>query len=371
MKVVVYPADQYGCGHHRLIWPGAELIQAGYDVTIVTPKERHLRMEVNSETDAIVDVELPEGTDVVVLQRVTHRYLAEVIPIIRAKGVAVVVDVDDDLSAVHPANPAWRDLHPNRDKLVVQAHGTKPHMHSWHNLTTACKAATLVTATTPALITRYGVRGHGRVLPNYLASHYFGHADVERDDVIGWPASLHSHPDDPAVVGNAIQRLIGEGVQFRVTSSGEGVAEAFSLRRPTDVETLTEQVSLHEWPTALARLMIGIAPLADTRFNAAKSWLKPLELSAVGVPWVASPRAEYTRLHKLGCGLLVDKPKTWYATLRRLTRDRALWEDLSAAGRQVAWDLRLSQHAWKWWEAWSTALDVQRNATAAPIVVAG
>lgn len=366
MKVVVYPADQYGCGHHRLIWPGEELRRAGYDVTIVTPKNRHLRLQVDTETDHIVGVELPEGTDVVVLQRVTHRYLAEVVPIIRAQGVAVVIDVDDDLASIHPSNPAWTDLHPNRDADVVKAKSAKPHMHSWHNLAEACKNATLVTATSLALLQRYAVHRRSRFIPNYLADHYYHPTDATRDDVVCWPASLHSHPDDPSAVGNALQRLVMVGIRFRVASGdAQKVVEAFSLPSEKFVETLAEHVDIRDWPATLARSRVGIAPLADTRFNAAKSWLKPLELSAVGVPWVASPRAEYRRLNELGCGVLAEKPKVWYSVIRRLMRDDEWWTELSEAGLSVANDLRLSNHAWRWWEAWSEALAVERQLTTA------
>lgn len=359
MRVIVYPADQYGCGHHRLIWPAEELIRAGHDVSIVKPKDRHLRLQVN-DADQIVGVDLPADTDVVVLQRVTHRYLAEVIPIIRAKGVAVVVDVDDDLASIHPSNPAWRDLHPNRENLIAKTKSAKPHMHSWHNLAEACKTATLVTTTTPALIKRYASHGRGIVLPNYLARHYFEHRVKSPEPAVVWPASLHSHPDDPSVVGNAVQRLVHDGVRFKVLGSANGVADAFGCDA---VESIEDHIDIEDWPRELARSWIGIAPLANTRFNAAKSWLKPLELAAVGVPWVASPRVEYRRLHELGCGLLADKPKFWYALVRKLTREPTLWADLSDAGRAVARELSLELHAWRWWEAWDHALRLERGLT--------
>jgi hypothetical protein len=357
--VLVYPADATGCGHHRLIWPTEELRRQGHDVAIVRPSERHLRLVVNDETGTVVDVVLPRDVDVVVLQRVTHRYLVQAITALRAKGVAVVVDVDDDLTAVHPSNPAWRALHPRGERATRD--------HTWANLTEACRAATLVTVTTPALLRRYAGHGRGRVLYNYLASHYCDVAHVD-SDLVGWPAALASHPNDPSVVGSAIARLVAEGVRFAVTSEHPGVATAFGLADDRSIEYVGS-IDLPDWPSALTRLGVGIAPLADTRFNAAKSWLKPLELAAVGVPWVASPRVEYRRLHDLGCGVLVDKPKLWYRALRRLVDEPARRAELGLAGREVAASLRLSDHAWRWWEAWSDALTLQRNAPRASTVV--
>jgi hypothetical protein len=314
-------------------------------------------MMLDDRTDEVKHVEAPKDAEVIVLQRVTHRYLAQAVSILRAQGIAVVVDVDDDLSSIHPSNPAWQDLHPNRKQYVQ---GASPHLHSWRYLAHACRDATLVTATTPALLKRYAAHGRGHLLPNYLASHYYG---VTRRDsaLLGWPAALHSHPDDPSAVGNAVARLIGEGTAFRVASVNAGVGAAFGLATDARVGQVLKPVDLLDWPYAVADVGVGIAPLADTQFNAAKSWLKPLEMAAVGVPWVASPRVEYRRLHALGCGLLADKPKVWYRALKDLLTSEARRTELSEAGRAVAETLRLRDHAWRWWEAWSRALDVQQG----------
>src|SRR5205814_6670146 len=114
-------------------------------------------------------------------------------------------------------------------------------------------------------------------------------------------------------------------------------------------------VKIEDWPEAVAGLGIGIAPLADTRFNACKSWLKPLELSALGVPWVASPRIEYARLHKMGAGVLADTPRRWYRELFRLRESESLRRDRAEAGRAVAAQLKLRDNSWRWLEAWQKA----------------
>jgi hypothetical protein len=348
-KVLVYPADSAGCGHFRLIWPGTYASAEGHEVTVLGPKDRDLMLKMNGEQ--VVDV-LDVKADVYVFQRLTHSRMVQAVSILRSKGVAVVVDVDDDLSSIHPRNPAHDAYHPRRG----DSH------HSWDNLKQACRDATLVTVSTPALLDVYARHGRGQVLHNYLPDHYYGFPRTD-SDVIGWPAALQSHPDDPSAVGAAVARLSGTPGAFRVLGDPTGVGAAFGLS--ADPPGLSAPVGQMEWPSAVVELGIGIAPLADTRFNACKSWLKPLEMSSLGVPWVASPRAEYVRLARLGAGVLADNSRRWYKELVRLRESPALRGEQSEAGRQVAETLRLRHHAWRWLEAWDNALRLQRSGQAA------
>lgn len=348
MKVVVSPADRSGCGSFRMIWPGEQLRAAGHDVEVLGPGQKlRLVMERDTVRDVLVEA------DVVVFQRVIHQWMADAIPILRAKGIAVVVDVDDDLTSVHPSNPAWAGMHPSnagrrmRDGSINRV--------SWRNLSAACRAATLVTVSTPALLPVYAAHGRGQVLYNYLPDHYYGLAR-EDSDVIGWPGSYHSHPNDPEVVGGAIARLVDEGAEFVMRGDATGAGAAFGLA----ADPVGGGVPLDEWPRSVAELGLGIAPLADTKFNAAKSWLKPMEMCAAGVPWVASPRAEYRRLHAMGAGVLAERPRAWYRELKRLRESAALRQEMSEAGRAVAAQLRLADNAWRWVEAWGRAYEVQQ-----------
>jgi hypothetical protein len=333
-----------------MIWPGEACAAAGHDVTVVGQDRRTVRLVM--EGDLVKDVLVEQGVDVVVMQRVTHAYMAQAVGVMRSKGIAVVVDVDDDLSSIHPSNPAWGMHHPGNEGKRM---GGQVHRHSWRNLAAACRDATLVTVSTPALLDVYARHGRGHLLPNYLPDMYYGIERVD-SDTIGWPGSYHSHPNDPEAVGGAIARLVDEGAEFVMRGDSSGAGKAFGLA----ADPVGGPVSIEEWPRAVASLGIGIAPLADTRFNAAKSWLKAAELSACGVPWVASPRAEYRRLHAMGAGVLADRPRTWYRELKRLRESAALRAELSQAGRQVAEQLRLRDHAWRWAEAWQMAYEVQQ-----------
>jgi hypothetical protein len=300
-----------------------------------------------------VEALYPRDADVMVFQRVVERDLVDLLLFLGERGVATVVDVDDDLASIDPANPAWASLHPQNR--------TAERDISWRHLNDACRVASMVTVTTPGLAAQYAPHGRARVLPNFLPDHYYGH-DRADNDVIGWPASYFSHPNDPQVTRGAIGRLVAEGTRFKVWGDPEGAGSAFGLREDPEG---TGPVDLRIWPRAIAEIGVGISPLADTRFNSKKSWLKPLELAAVGVPWVASPRAEYERLHRLGCGMLADKPKAWHREVGRLVRDAGWRAELSAAGRAVAEELRLRDHVGLFFEAWQAARDIEVDVRAA------
>lgn len=361
MKVLVYPADETGCGYHRLIWPTEVLRAAGHDVEVVAPRRRELSIQMRRD-GSVAHVDLPPDIDVVVFQRITHGWLANVVDALRERDVAVVIDVDDDLTSIHPGNAAFQALHPSRVGTHDSATG-RPHMHSWNHLTEACKKATLVTVSTPTLLKKYAVHGRGYVLRNYLADHYYGVRHVD-SDTFGWPASLHTHPNDPDALGNAVSRLVSDGFRFGVIGDPTGVGHAFRL----DSDPVgSGVVDLLDWPTAIAHLGVGIIPLADTKFNDAKSWLKGLELSAVGVPWLASPRREYVQLHGLGAGLLVDRPRGWYAQIKRLLVSSSWRTELAERGRVAASELRLRDNAWRWLEAWEHALTIQRGNLVPPL----
>jgi hypothetical protein len=350
VRVQVFPADVYACGHLRMIWPARLLAAAGHDVQVISPEDRKLELRI--EDDHVTDIVMPD-VDVVVLQRVTHRYIAEAVPILRAKGVTVVIDIDDDLNSVHPSNPAYAMMHPKNENKIDPRTGQRHH-HSWHHLTAACRAASLVTTSTPGLINVYARHGRGQVIYNYLPDSYYGH-DRQDSNKIGWPAALVSHPDDPAALGGAVARLVSEGASFSVVGDPTATGRAFGLQ--ADPQGI-QGVGLDGWPDAVATIGIGIAPLADSKFNRSKSWLKPLEMSALGVPWVGSMRPEYVRLNARGAGRIADNPRRWYREIERLLRSPAARQELSAAGLAVAEELRLRDHAWRWYEAWTRARDL-------------
>lgn len=359
MRTYVFPADQTACGYFRLIWPSEELARRGHEIVIVPPNKRDHMIQGSIRNGVMVDVKVPDDADVIVLQRVTHRYLAQAIKLMRQRGIAVIVDMDDDLTCIHPSNPAFNALHPVNGNVD----------HSWQNTLAACDNATLVTVSTPALATRYGRKTPAHVLYNMVPKRML---DVphEDSDVVGWGGAVFSHPTDLQELGPSIAGLLRDGGAFKIAGPIDGVHKALGLPQDAPVGTTGIIEDIYAWPLAINSLGIGVAPLANSRFNNAKSWLKMAEYAAVGVPCVGSPREEYKRLHRKGVGLMAKNPTEWSRQLKRLRHSVDFRVELAGKGRAVMQDMTIEGNAELWAEAWTEAL-IRERAGRNPLVRAG
>lgn len=351
MRVYVYPADLGGCGYYRLIWPALHLKKLGHDVRLVHP-DHHQKMTGGKDvTGRLVQISVPSDADVMVFQRVSSETMPDAIRIMRQHDVAVVIDIDDDMHAINSTNPAFHVLNPSTKGKVAE--------YNWENAKRACEEATYVTVSTQALLPRYAPHGRGQILHNCVPEVMLKINHEETPPAsIGWGGSLHSHPDDPMVCGPAMGRLQRAGYRFKIVGPGHGIRKAFQL---DDEPVVTGPVPIGNYSHEISKLAVGIAPLSDTRFNGAKSWLKMLEYAAVGVPCIGSPRNEYRRIHARGVGLLAASPKDWYRLGKMLMDDPDRRSEMSREGRAAVAGLTIEGNAWRWWEAWSRALEIQRG----------
>ena len=109
---------------------------------------------------------------------------------------------------------------------------------------------------------------------------------------------------------------------------------------PEDRLDVWPPVVFQHYPDTLraARFDIGLSPLADDAFNAAKSNVKWLEYSACAVATVASPVHPYRASIVHGeTGLLASTPDEWYDALALLVHDAARRRRLAAAAEEAAW----------------------------------
>ena len=353
MKVYVMPADHYGCGHYRLIWAAETLKKQGVDVTVLGfGSKSGLQARVRDHEDGtpeLVGVRVPEDADVIVVQRPAYPLQPQMIDVMRSNKIAVVVDMDDDMTAIHPGNVAFHTYRHSNNKTA----------YSWRYASDSCRKATMVTTSTARLQKVYARHGRGVVIDNYVPEATLRY-DKPEVGGFGWAGTTLSHPADLQELGRTVQKLVDEGHRFSVVGPNTRLKECIRL---AETPPHTGTVDLSEWIKTIGETYdVGIIPLESSTFNSAKSRLKGIEHMAAGVPWIASPREEYRRLHKeSGCGLLADTPKEWYGQLIRMLTDDVFRKEQAAKGKEYMQNQTIQANAWRWAEVWETAMKMERS----------
>lgn len=339
MRVLIYTRSD-AMGWVRCMWPAVVLRAQGHDVTVWDAQrlDNPIMFTPNGRGGAKNVSSLP-GVDVVVLQRVTQQTVYDAMRIWQANGIRVVIDMDDNLRDVHPSqNPgAWSTLNQTGDHL------------SWKIAEKACADADAVVVSTEDLLRVYG----GTVVRNCVPGAYLGIGvrTAYPDRIIGWSGAASFRMRDGAVMGSALARLQRDGHELHVIGSADRIGEVFTLDRPP---AHAATVPLDQYPYAMAQVTVGVVPLANNRFNRAKSWLKPLQFAALGVPVVCSPSYEYEELAgHIPSIVFARNPRQWYARTREILMDDDLRASLSFAGRFSAEQFLYERNAHLWWNAWT------------------
>ncbi len=352
MKVAVFPAADDACGRYRMHWPAKALQSQGLDVEIKDPHAKSKYVMAKSPFGPrVVDLVDEPDYDVAVFQRTTRRTVVEIMEVLQKKGVAVVVEVDDGISWLPLHNPARKSWDPF----------TSPD-ENWLWVEKACRMADWVTVTTKALADFYAPHGRVSILPNYVPKWYTEVPKTETSDrpVIGWAGMATTHAGDLRVAGDALMMAAAMvDARIRIVGPSEGVSERLPIK---EVE-ITGFVDHVRYVTEMAKFDIGIAPLQMNRFNKqGKSWLKMLEMSAVGVPAIGSPSEDYLRLYGLGLGSIAETPSDWTTEITALALSPEWREERGQSARQYVKDnLTIENNAYKWAEAWNNAHSIRNG----------
>ena len=352
MKILMMNAGHIGPDYYRVTEPARAVLDAGLGVEIAISQglTTTMRTPPGGGDPIVTDVD-PQGADVVVLQLPKTAEMLQCIRVLQAMGVAVVVEMDDLLSAVPFGNPSFNNMvRKGMARLGLQC----------------ALEADLVTTTTPALLEEYAPRGGGVVVPNAIPRRiaelppaYERTADVA---TVGWTGTVHGHPYDLQEMGSGLQQALDNTrgrSRFLILGQKADARERLRL-----AEEPTELPWIHDvdgYTAALGEVFdIGVAPLRIDRFNTCKSWLKNLEYAARGVYCVRSPSAEYERL---GLGRRAKAPKDWAKALTTAVDDPDLRREQAARDHAVVLERHLTEHtAPQWVAAWEQALDNRARA---------
>jgi glycosyltransferase involved in cell wall biosynthesis len=132
-----------------------------------------------------------------------------------------------------------------------------------------------------------------------------------------------------------IHRQFGDQIRFDMIGFVAGTEVPAWIRRLAPApHALRSYAGFVHWLRSSGPWDIGLAPLADTPFNACKSAIKVLDYAALGLASLASDVTAYQGSVADGPGgmLVPNTNAAWYEALSRLIRDAAWRRWLGAGG---------------------------------------
>ena len=280
----------------------------------------------------------------------------------RRTGATLLYDLDDDLLSLPPDHPDAAELGPKA--AVVER---------------MIRLADIVRVSTPRLAAR--VRGLARhkvqVTVNALDERIWlpsPRQDRTGTDGTRWDKAgpydpvrilcmgTATHDADFTMILPALEELHRQfGTRARVDLIGflaTAAAPGWIGRVTPPPHATRSYAGFAQWFTRAGPWDIGLAPLADSPFNASKSAIKTLDYAALGLATLASDVASYRGSPADGAGgmLVANTAAAWYEALSRLVRDHALRRRLAEGGmRRFLETGTLAAQGKAWREAWGQA----------------
>ncbi len=264
---------------------------------------------------------------------------------LKERGVAVVWDNDDDLSAMPKITRKHDGLRRSGVRKLFQ------------RTVEIARTADLMTTPSEHLAQRYRDEGVERVtvIENALRPEDTRRRRARHPGlVIGCVAGREHHSDIAQLkLGEILQALLRDHEGIRIVTYGEPLG----LRDPRYVHR--GDVPIGELIRHETEFDVGLAPLVDSPLNRARSDVKLKEYAAAGAMWLASPFGPYRGLGEQQGGLLVPH-REWHTTLDALIRDPQRRLALSEKARAWARQKTTDQTAAAWETAFLGAVERAR-----------
>ncbi|EHJ46505.1 glycosyl transferase group 1 [Solidesulfovibrio carbinoliphilus subsp. oakridgensis] len=321
----------YACARLRVLEPANAL----------GPAVRLLAGAVPHGPGHRVRTDILDAADLLLIQRYfPSPATAPVLEAVFASGKPVVYDTDDDWTAVPPDHP-----------FAPRMAGILPHI-----LETARRADCVTVSTTVLAAVFRPLNPRVRVVRNFLPDALWRPVPPpDRPVVAVGLAGTPSHGPDLAPLASALSGLAG--------TLGEHVRFVFFGCTPPagtfpGATTLPFTPDYAAYAARLPRLGcgVGLAPLADTPFNRAKSPMKWMEYAAAGMAGVFADLPPYREVVEPGVtGLLAGPdPAAWHEAVSRLVCDAALRRRMAGRAMEaVAAGHLLSAGAREYLDAWT------------------
>lgn len=282
---------------------------------------------------------LSRAADIIIVQRLITDDVATQILRWRFAGKPVAVDLDDAYELIPTTSRSyalWKNgfMRIQTPKKVLNVHLKYPAIEQ---LKRNIKVADALFSPSQLILDDWeDYIPHRYLVPNYIDAHLYEpfRVDETKELVIGWGGSAsHYHSWSDSEVIPALRRIAELFPDARFLVAGGNPSILRELRLPPGRLIMNHWVEPEQWPGVLARISIGLIPLAG-EYDRRRSWVKPLEYALMGIPWVGV--ANDSTLPFSSHGILV-KPKRdeWvhalyemvdhYENYRACARERIVW----------------------------------------------
>lgn len=312
MKIFFWLPDTNGVGFYRGIAPACALADAGHQV---------------AASERLPDAARDGAFDVIVGMRVSNlgpsRTWQE---LARAGHTKLVYEIDDDLWNVDPSNKAAFPFYQGEQL---------------GRLTRNVEVSDVVTVTTAMLADQVSLRNpRVRVVPNQIPGWLLHHQRPTADMLtVGWRGGA-SHSRDFGELAAPLRRWLQHPAQ-----RGRVAYHAMGVDNTDRVATRHGTVRHTPWNDSVSGFLravdfdAALIPLRPSQFNDSKSELALLEMSALGIPAIASPVGPYKEAAVNGAPVvLASTPAEWRDALDTLTHPET--------GEQVRAELSAAARAW-------------------------
>lgn len=298
------PLQPNGCAWYRCFLPMQELKKTGeWETGMGFPgyNDKYGFGLLIPENKAV------HGWDIVVLKLMMLEKVVHQIPKAQELGQKIVIDIDDHHEGLEPTNLAYRATDPS----------TNPKNNREHYIKSMELADALITST-PFLYQYYKNK-----FPNKPIFMVRNGIDIDRwkmrkdksnfYPIVGWVGATPWRSNDLETLSSGLGSFI-EKNNMRFHHSGSIINAPTveeQLEIPHKFFSSEPMKPILKYPEMFRRIDIGIVPLSDVKFNYAKSYIKGLEYTAAGIPFISQDLEEYSVLASEGVGRVAKNMDEW------------------------------------------------------------
>ena len=318
MRILHYVGDRSGVFLYRAYYPSIAL-QDYTDSNVLFSRNCSI---VNPQSLAEMN-----WCDVAIFHRQYIEHVTDAMKHLKKLGKKVIFEIDDDWMNLNPDNPFKKIIDKN-PKII-------------EGIKRAAKEADCITVTNERLAKMMSqFNKNVKILPNYISSYFFDYNLIpqkKEDNCVNllW-SGAQNHLDSLKSLVEPLKILFEKYDNIKFWIVGSNYAYLFPFI-PKSKLRWCAWTGLENYASGITFGDIGLAPMADNKFNASKSNIRVLEYGYMGLPVVASNIYAYKETLTHGKnGYLANNTDEWVKYLSKLIEDKKLRKKMSREVKKMA-----------------------------------